>query len=250
MKKNLIVIFLAIFTFQLFSIMGFGAHIGTDFIDIPELEESFTFDMSGMAVDYSVKRDAISNPISFGVQGYLDLPVFPIGFEFGASAAAQKYSWSAPNKLTTSLGEIPLDLGIGAENGEYKEDFIFGRLSADATAKYYFFKLPMLKLYVGGGAGLHFITPIISQELFIENLQNQTYDFNGSDPDEPEIDIEEIVRSNTSVGGHFVTGLRFKPWVIPLSINLDYKHTFTQVNDYEDDTNVFGNVKVSLNLYF
>lgn len=250
MKKLVVVLLLVTVIVQLFGIFGFGANIGTDLLNIPEFNEGFDFEMSGMEVGYSVKRGAISNPVSVGVQAYFDLPIIPIGFEIGANAAAQEYSWSAPNYLTSAFGNIPLELGIDAEDGEYNKSFIFGRLSADASAKYYFFKLPMVKLYVGGGAGLHFITPLVSQELFIQNLENEVLSSTDPTSSNPEIDIKELVLENTAFGGHFITGLRFKPWIFPLSVNLDYKHTFTPINDYEDATNIFGNIRASLNLYF
>lgn len=229
---------------------GIGGHFGYDLIDIGELNSEFKIPVGSNQYSYSVTRDGIKNPMCAGVQLYLDLPILPIGIEAGFSGAWAKYKWSAPDKLKFGNETIAISIpGYTAADSMYSEEFSYGRATIDVTAKYYFLGLPpvvnIVNFYVGGGVGMYFITPLVSENVFIEELKK-----NVPTVGEPaKVDVEKLVKSNTVFGGHFVVGAQIKPPVIPLSINIDYKYNITPENDYKDETNKFSTIKASLNFY-
>ena len=251
MKRFLLVIMM-ITTIKAFGIFGFGIHAGVDNTSVDKYDKSFSFDIVGNQYSYSITRDEISNPFVFGGQVYLDIPLVPIGFEADFEASWASYKWTAPAVLTDEVGttDIPLEfIGYDAGASGYSEEFSFGRFSTDITAKWYIFGFPpvvkIFSFYVGAGAGFHFITPLVSEDLIIAELQKQT-----SIPTSTEVDIEELVKSNVSMGYHIVTGTRIKFPVLPLAFNIDYKWTWTDENDYGDPTNNFGMIKGSASIYF
>ncbi|MBN2788572.1 MAG: hypothetical protein JXR69_00120 [Candidatus Delongbacteria bacterium] len=251
MKKFLLVLMM-LTTIRAFGIFGFGVHAGVDNTSVDKYDRSFRFDIVGNEYSYSITRDEISNPFVFGGQVYLDIPLIPIGFEVGFEGAWASYKWTAPAVITDEVGtnNIPLEfIGYDVGTSGYSEEFSFGRFSTDFTAKWYVFGFPpvvkVFSFYVGGGAGFHFITPLVSEDLIIAELTKNT-----SIPASTEIDIEALVESNVSMGYHFVTGFRIKPPVLPVAINIDYKWTWTEENDYGDPTNNFGLIKGSLSMYF
>ena len=251
MKRFLLVIMM-IATIKAFGIFGFGIHAGVDNTSVDRYSKSFSFDIAGNEYSYSITRDEISNPFVFGGQVYLDIPLVPIGFEADFEASWAEYKWTAPAVLTDEVGatDIPLSfVGYDAGAAGYSEDFSFGRFSTDFTAKWYVFGFPpvvkIFSFYVGAGAGFHFITPLVSEKLIIAELTKNT-----TIPTSTEVDIEELVKSNVSMGYHIVTGARIKFPVLPIAFNVDYKYTWTEENDYGDPTNNFGMFKGSVSIYF
>ena len=95
---------------------------------------------------------------------------------------------------------------------------------------------------------MYFVTPLVSEELFKQELLNDI-DYTAPPASTEELDIKELVLENTSFGGHAVVGVKIKLPVVPISLNIDYKHHFIPQNDYKDEGNVFGAIKASLNLY-
>lgn len=251
MKRFLLVIMM-ITTIKAFGIFGFGIHAGVDNTSVDKYNKSFRFDIVGNEYSYSITRDEISNPFVFGGQVYLDIPLVPIGFEAGFEAAWATYKWTAPAVLTDEVGttDIPLEfIGYDAGASGYSEEFTFGRFSTDFTAKWYVFGFPpvvkIFSFYLGAGAGFHFITPLVSEDLIIAELTKNT-----TIPTNAPLDIEELVKSNVSIGYHVVTGARIKFPVLPIAFNVDYKWTWTDENDYGDPTNNFGMIKGSASIYF
>lgn len=250
MKKLIIALAMLLAIANSYALVGFGGHFGYDLMDISAEESSFKIPVGSNEYSYSVTRDAITNPMCAGVQVYLDMPILPIGFEAGFSGAWAKYKWSAPDKMTFGSSSINITIpgGYTPTNGSYSEEFDYVRLTGDVTAKYYFLGLPpvvkIVDFYVGGGVGIYAISPLVSEKLFVEELKNLPAGSTSGD-----VDVEELVKKNTTFGGHIVAGAKIKPPVIPLSINVDYKYNFTPENDYKDKTNKFSTIKASLNFY-
>jgi len=252
MKKLIIALAMLLAIANSYALVGFGGHFGYDLLDIGGVERKFELSVADHGYEYSIKRDAIKNPMCAGVQLYLDMPILPIGFEAGFSAAWAEYAWTADSDLTPigSAPAVAIEIpGVDKDaNGKYSEKTYYGRMSTDVTAKYYFLGLPpvvnIVNFYVGGGAGLYFITPLVSEEVFIQELSK-----NAPVAGSAKVDVVELVKKNTVFGGHIVAGAKIKPPVIPLSINLDYKYNFTPENDYKDKTNKFSTIKASLNFY-
>ena len=252
MKKILLVIMM-VTTIKAFGIFGFGIHAGVDNTNVDALKlDAFNFNIAGNSYSYSLTRDEISNPFVFGGQVYLDIPLAPIGFEADFEGSWATYKWTAPANITGEGNalDIPLEfIGYDVGASGYSEEFSFGRFSTDFTGKWYVFGFPpvvkIFSFYVGGGVGFHFITPLVSEKMIIAELQK-----NATVPTSTEIDIEELVKSNVSMGYHCVTGARIKFPVLPIAFNIDYKWTWTEENDYGDPTNNFGMIKGSASIYF
>ena len=249
--KKFLVLTMMIATIKAFGIFGFGIHAGVDNTSVDAFTDSLHFNIANNPYSYHLTRSEISNPFVFGGQVYLDVPLVPIGFEADFEGSWASYKWTAPAYLTgLSTPNIDLDFtGYDAGASGYSEEFSFGRFSTDFTAKWYVFGFPpvvkIFSFYVGGGAGFHFITPLVSENLIVAELQKQT-----SIPTSTEVDIEELVKSNVSIGYHIVTGARIKFPVLPIAFNVDYKWTWTEENDYGDTTNNFGMIKGSASIYF
>lgn len=252
MKKALFLLILAGIVSILPAIVGFGFYGGKDLLTVDQLNETeFELNIGSARYEYTLARDEVSMPTMFG--GYLnvDLPVFPIAIEGSFTAAYAAYSWRSISTLTnTETGEeINIDLGYDLDGGNYDEEFAYWRLSADITGKWYFLQFPpvlhTLKVYAGAGFGMNFISPLVSKELFIEELKDAEVV-----SDQVYMDMEDIVAKATAFGGHIVVGAKVKPPVIPLAFTLDYKHKFTAENDYGDPTNSFGTIRLGVGLEF
>ncbi len=254
MKKIIFILIFLLLSLEASAMVGIGLHGGLDLISIGKVNKEFRVKIDGERYKYSVKRGAIEEPKGFGLQFYFDIPAFiDLGIEADVHASYEKYSWVAPNRAENLSGgdDIVVDIGEKAnEDGYYEEEYYFARVGADLTAKYYFLNIPpvvdIASFYVGGGCGMHFVTPIVSEKFFIKEIKKNFNQASG----EVEMDIEELVEKNTVFGMHLVAGVRVKPPVIPLAVNLDYKYLFLPENDYGDDTDRFGQVKLGLSFYF
>ena len=245
--KVFAVLIVLLTTNSAFGLFGIGINGGVELIDMKKLELSKTLsftDLNGDSYSYGVERDAITNPIHVGAQFQFDLPVLPIGIEADFGASWADYKWTAPK----TIGDYNLDFGTGGDGENFSETYTFLHANADITVKYYILNFPpvvnTVSFYVGGGAGYHYITPLVSPELVKEELKDTNISAS-----ENNIDVESIVEKGSYFGGHFVVGARIKPPVIPFSFNIDYKHYFLPKNDYGDDTSSFGQIKAGMNFY-
>ncbi|MBN1969986.1 MAG: outer membrane beta-barrel protein [Candidatus Delongbacteria bacterium] len=242
MKKILIIASVLMLAIESFAFIGFGVQGGMDLIKVDAFKKDFDI-LEG--VTYSLERDEISNPIEFGVHGQLDLPVIPIGIELGFSMAMADYKWKAPATINGLPLEIP---GYDSKDGYYSEEFTYMRASIDATLKYYLIEFPpalnTLGVYLAGGVGINFITPLVSEEVFLQEMSDISEGATSA-----EIDLEELTKSSTVFGGSFGAGVRIKVPVAPISFNIDYRYVITPENDYKDETNKFSTIKGSLNFY-
>lgn len=222
------------------ALVGFGVHGGLEMFEEKKFDESFQIG----GYNYSLEREAISQPIHAGAQFQIDLPIIPIGIELDGGLSWAEYKWKAPTTINGNSFDIP---GVDSKDGFYSETFHYLHANADVTVKYYFISFPpvvnTISLYVGGGAGYHYVTPIVSKDLFIEELKDIDVS-NGA-----KIDVDDLVYNNSSFGGHFVVGAKIKPPVIPFSFNIDYRHNFIPENDYGDETSSLGQIKVGMNFY-
>jgi hypothetical protein len=253
MKK---IIAAAIFTviYQAYAIFGVGVHLGVDNTSVDGQKVEF-LSINELSYTFGMERTAFNNPLAFGAQMYLDIPVLPIGFELGFEGAWASYKWTADSRLTGPNGEdINLEIpGYSATGTVYDEQFEFAKIGVDLTGKWYVFSLPPVvntfKFYVGGGAGFYFITPIVTDKMIIAELEKK---YEGPIPTTSPVsfDVDEYVEKVTVFGTHLVAGMRLKIPVLPVSFNVDYKYVMTPENGYKDETNNFSVIKGSLNLYF
>ena len=188
MIKRCIFLFLAINISSLYAILGgIGLHLSQD---------SFTTDQESFNYEsISITRDAIDSPIGGGAFVYLTVIPF-IDFEAGVSLTGAEYSY-------VFNGEDGPAMGI-AKFGWY--------LSAQRPV----FKFPTIRMYVGGGINGSTHTKIVSYETLVDG---------GIDTDRlNDLEYLEDKLGVTNTGGHVELGGRFKPPIIPFSINANARY--------------------------
>ncbi|HQO08483.1 MAG TPA: hypothetical protein PLK90_00630 [Clostridiales bacterium] len=254
MKKIIIASILTLI-YQAYALFGIGGHIGIDDTNVSgKTVDAYSITMSGYDYSYSLSRDGIKAPLTFGAQMYFDIPIIPIGFEADFEGVWASYSWKGANKLTGPGGnDIELRFtGYDYPVSEYKEEFDFVKLGVDVTGKWYIFSLPPVvntfKFYVGGGVGFYFITPIVTEKLIKTELEKNYADHLPSN-DQISFDVDEYIEKVSVFGYHAVAGVQLKIPALPVAFNVDYKYVSTPENDYGDATNEFSIIKGSLSFY-
>jgi hypothetical protein len=251
--KKIVTASIFVIIYQAYAIFGIGLHLGVDNTSVDKQTVNL-LSINDLNYSFNMERTAFNNPLAFGAQMYLDIPILPIGFELGFEGAWASYKWTADSRLTGPDGDINLEIpGYSATGTVYDEQFEFAKIGVDLTGKWYIFSLPPVvrtfKFYVGGGAGFYFITPIVTDKMIIAELEKK---YEGAIPAATTVsfDVDEYIEKVTVFGTHFVAGMQLKIPVMPVSFNVDYKYVMTPENDYKDETNNFSVIKGSLNLYF
>ena len=188
MIKRCIVLFLAINISSLYAILGgVGLHIAQDGFTVDQ--ESFNYE------SISITRDAIDSPIGGGAFVYLTVIPF-LDFEAGVSLTGSEYNY-------VFNGEDSPPMGI-AKFGWY--------LSAQRPV----FKFPTIRIYAGAGINGSTHTKIVSYETLVDGE---------IDPDKlDDLKYLEDKLGVTNTGAHIEFGGRFKPPIIPFSINANARY--------------------------
>jgi len=188
MIKRCIFLFLAINISSLYAILGgIGLHLSQDSFTIDQ--ESFNYE------SISITRDAIDSPIGGGAFVYLTVIPF-IDFEAGVSLTGAEYSY--------------------VFNGEDGPAMGIAKLSWYLSAQRPVFKFPTIRMYVGGGINGSTHTKIVSYETLVDG---------GIDTDRlNDLEYLEDKLGVTNTGGHVELGGRFKPPIIPFSINANARY--------------------------
>jgi len=188
MIKRCIVLFLAINISSLYAILGgVGLHVAQDGFTVDQ--ESFNYE------SISITRDAIDSPIGGGAFVYLTVIPF-LDFEAGVSLTGSEYNY-------VFNGEDSPSMGI-AKFGWY--------LSAQRPV----FKFPTIRIYAGAGINGSTHTKIVSYETLVDGE---------IDPDKlDDLKYLEDKLGVTNTGAHIEFGGRFKPPIIPFSINTNARY--------------------------
>ena len=188
MIKRCIVLFLAINISSLYAILGgVGLHVAQDGFTVDQ--ESFNYE------SISITRDAIDSPIGGGAFVYLTVIPF-LDFEAGVSLTGSEYNY-------VFNGEDSPPMGI-AKFGWY--------LSAQRPV----FKFPTIRMYAGAGINGSTHTKIVSYETLVDGE---------IDPDKlDDLKYLEDKLGVTNTGAHIEFGGRFKPPIIPFSINANARY--------------------------
>ena len=188
MIKRCIVLFLAINISSLYAILGgVGLHVAQDGFTVDQ--ESFNYE------SISITRDAIDSPIGGGAFVYLTVIPF-LDFEAGVSLTGSEYNY-------VFNGEDSPSMGI-AKFGWY--------LSAQRPV----FKFPTIRIYAGAGINGSTHTKIVSYETLVDGE---------IDPDKlDDLKYLEDKLGVTNTGAHIEFGGRFKPPIIPFSINANARY--------------------------
>ena len=188
MIKRCIFLFLAINISSLYAILGgVGLHVAQDGFTVDQ--ESFNYE------SISITRDAIDSPIGGGAFVYLTVIPF-IDFEAGVSLTGAEYSY--------------------VFNGEDGPAMGIAKLGWSLSAQRPVFKFPTIRMYVGGGINGSTHTKIVSYETLVDG---------GIDTDRlNDLEYLEDKLGVTNTGGHVELGGRFKPPIIPFSINANARY--------------------------
>ncbi|MCK4547319.1 MAG: hypothetical protein KAW17_07745 [Candidatus Eisenbacteria sp.] len=172
--------------------INFGARIGVDHTTWDAHEVAgFTLG-TGTA---TLVREAIDRPLLLGVTlGTGLLPVLDL--EIAAEAAFRKYHFD----YSTNEGQAASD------------DIYYSRISVLATLKKNLLSFPpvtsVVKIYAGGGLGLHYVSPVMNKNLIMDSLSDAT----------DTLDPKELIDKDLEVGFHGLGGIRLKPPALPLAL--------------------------------
>ena len=218
MKKfwALVFIFTPALSHAIFSI---GITGGQDYYTIAEYNKSF--ELGGDTL-VSLKRDVVENPLLFGVKCGIDIIPF-IDLEIGADMAIKKYNFTYI---------YPVDISV---QDTLTQKLTFSRIGIYLNLQRNFFSFPpavsVFSLYGGAGANLQIMTPILCEALIVDNLKSAT----------DTLDELALVKRATKYGGHIVTGLKLKPPMIPVAVDVNFRYTFILGEcKYEEPSSFFS----------
>ena len=181
------------------AIIGLGLHAGQDRYTVPGNVYSNLFGIPGI----SLEREDFESPI--GIGGYLLIDFIPIiDLELGFDLYGQRYNFTYTNSIT---------------GDSEPQDFAWVRTAGYFSIQKPIIKLPMLKLYVGGGLNFNASLPIVDRDFIMEFLENEN----------TTLDLDALLDASASNQGlHIEVGLRFKPLFIPFAINVKFRRTFVE----------------------
>ena len=217
------------------AIFGFGIHAGKDLVSISGSDGYGTQDFQAAAQragitnfnstfwnPITLRRHEVSNPWLLGGHFYIDAIPF-IDLEASVDVALQKYRVEYVSTLSSAANET--------------KDAYFGRASAYFTARRDIIKLPPLvpiaALYLGGGLGYHYVSPVAGPDLIVNA-------YGSGDPSSKKPDIASLVEREGSFGYHGLVGVRVKPPIVPLAFRVEGKYTVTRLETYERPGGIFS----------
>ena len=213
------------------AVFGFGLHGGLDLytVDSDSLTFELRYPVQGSRAKASLQRDEISSPLVLGGRFYVDvLPIVDV--EVSTDVAVREYAFTFTRE-TPGSREVRTD------------ELTFGRIGLYATVRKDAFSVPpvvhVVTAYIGGGLGLHFVSPVLCPQLFMDKLPSA----------DTTLDIDEFVKKGAEVGAHALVGIRVRPPLIPLIVDAEAKYTRMPKGDYKQP-NAFSTVYVGLLLDF
>ena len=196
MIKRYVLLFIAINVTSLYAILG---GVGLNFA-----QDSFTLDgetISDSPVG-SIIRTEMSEPVGVGGFAYLTLIPF-IDLEAGVNLTGATYEYSYTD--LESLTDETVELGLA-------------KLTWHVSAQRPLLKLPMIRMYAGAGVNGSTYTKIVSENL-VSGLDDDC--FNDEDCMKEEL-------AGDATGMHLEAGARFKPPILPFSLNINARYNFVK----------------------
>ena len=210
MIKRYVLLFIAINVTSLYAILG---GIGLNFA-----QDSFTLDgktISDSPVGAIIRTD-MSEPVGLGGFAYLTLIPF-VDIEAGINLTGATYQYSYTNEITNTNDSLELGLA---------------KLTWHLSAQRPLLKLPMIRMYAGAGVNGSTYTKIVSENL-VSGLDDDC--FNDEDCMKEEL-------AGDATGMHLEAGARFKPPILPFSLNINARYNF--VKDIAPDKDGFLTISV------
>ncbi len=181
------------------AILGLGINVGQDSYALSGETYSNLFGVSGI----NLVREDMAKPLGIGAYLYLDIiPI--VDLELGFDLYGNTYNYTFDNPVS---------------GDQIEEDLAWVRSTTWVSVQKTLFKLPMIKLYAGGGLNFNASAPIVTQEFMEDFLGSQDATL------DPEDLLDEIAMET---GFHAEVGLRIKPVLVPFSIHARYRQTFVE----------------------
>ncbi len=190
----------------------FGVHGGKDFYSISSMDKGFQL---ADLTEARVEREGFSNPWLAGVDLQWDLLM---GLKLEATAEAAYHSYNVVYTRNDPQPGDPFHKLVS----EY--DVKFARAGLVGSLKMNILPLPIVDLYFGGGAGIHWIAPLVSDKFLMGTLMDKA----------AELDPSEDVKVESRLGGHLLVGASIHPPMFPLKFALEAKYNFLQSGEYEE----------------
>ena len=212
MIKKCVVLFLAINLSSLYAILG---GVGLNLV-----QDSFTLDgdtFNGPGDIATVERTEIESPVGLGGFAYLTVIPF-VDFEAGFNATLSTYNYSYSD-LSGNNKNIELPMA---------------KLTWNLSVQRPIFKVPTIRVYAGAGVNGSTYTEILTFDSMKDLDANQLED----------IDYIKDELAVSKTGGHVELGARFKPPIIPFSLNANARYNL--VKDLVPGENGFLTVSFGL----
>ena len=215
MKKSLVLLFILLFSNSAFALVGINFYGGLDMCKIDK-QEYFHFKLNEASNDsVFLGQDAIENPFLLGTNVYIDIPL-------------SKFSIVGTGEVSFKNYKMKYENDFYQPNGQHlSKDLIYARVSALASLRYTFLKLPpvvkIINVYAGAGVGVHFITPVFCENLVKDNLDSCNV----------ELDEEEIVKKQSKFGYHLLVGAKIKPPLFPVGFVLEGRYILLTDTKYK-----------------
>lgn len=217
------------------AIIGLGAHIAPAFG--PEVKASkgdVMPDGSTAAGRVQLNTGGVSGLQGLGVKLWIDfLPLIDV--EATANVQFGYYDMSFVVDTSTTGPSAYDTTDINPEYGiPFTEDKpFFARVSGDVAALYPFFKIPLLKLYAGGGVSYIAATPVLSNTFAKKALTKAeaegTFNADNASPEAiSEVLVDALKDEGMAMGLGFFgqVGAKVKPPIIPLALYANAKYGF------------------------
>jgi hypothetical protein len=196
MIKRCVVLFLAINLSSLYAILG---GVGLNVV-----QDSFTLDgasFEGPVGIATVQRTDIESPVGLGGFAYLTLIPF-VDFEAGLNATVSTYNYSYSD-LSGNNKNIELPMA---------------KFSWNLSVQRPIFKVPTIRVYGGAGVNGSTYTEILTFDSMKDLDANQLED----------IDYIKDELAVSKTGWHIELGARFKPPIIPFSLNANARYNLVK----------------------
>jgi hypothetical protein len=214
------------------AIIGLGVHLAPAFG--PEVKKSsgpIMPDGSANADRITLSTGGVSGLSGLGIKLWIDfLPLIDV--EFTGNIQYGQYDMAFIVDQGSSFDTTEVKPGLSGPGIDDKPAYI--RTSGDVAILYPFFKIPLLKLYAGGGLSYIMATPVLNNS-FTKDALTKAEQAGGFDPDNASSDdIADVLvdavkdKDNYASGiGFFVqAGGKVKPPIIPLAAYANLKYGF------------------------
>jgi len=235
------------------AIVGFGGYGGielstSDTTSGQVFDTTISYQGHDANANVNVETTKIKNPIVFGGNIYVEIPIIPITVDLSGGVSFAKYDAKYMINVTGSNSPVVQTI----------PNMSFGSSNFLATIKYHFINPPIVKPYLAAGIGSQFVAPLASDENIYagKNGRKLIEEIAGNSPDPIEIaktvgDIVNDLKIESRMIYNIGIGTMAKLPLIPVALHVDYRYNFTGENknlSYMSKT--FQTITASLGLNF